>query len=691
MAKILLWGPSLWFKGAYSKNLLGLGIRLLEAGHEVSQFAFGGLRWGIVPYPTVYCPSCGRMEPGNWDDCKCPKCNGKRKLHVIKVYPNGADDYGQTWLDRWVKFLGIEVIIFHYDSWALGSSFKDSDLPIVWYSPVDHSPLPAPTKESLEGSGKVIAMTKFAKKELKFAGIESTYIPHAIDHRVYSPGDRKEARRRLNFPEDCFLLTSVGTNKGPRKNLGNMLMAYKRFLKKCPEAEKDAYLYLHCNVSRGVDNPTGYELPQIWNGLGIAERIKYIHPVYYEAFGFTEEEMADVYRSSDWTILCSLGEGFGLPLAESLACGVPTIYSSFAAAPEVVGPGGIPVPSVDRIPFELSSSFQWMPSTDGLVGAMEMAYEDWKNGGSLRDECGERGRKHVLARYTWPRVMPLWLSVVEQKKPPEKVELKARGKKVPGEVDIILLTYNRLDFLQQAVEGIQKHTKTPVHIVIMDDQSTDNDKTMKWAKDLWVREQNVTYVRRGEKAKGGSEIMNAGFRYCRNDFIVSMNNDIVVTDGWLEESLKCMEDPEVGIVGMKFLWPWDEKIQHAGGTFVKGEVPVHVGAGETKDRHSETREMLWVSGPCVLIRRAALEPGWSEDYENFGGHEDVDLCLRARSKGWKVIYCGASVVYHYEGATVTKLPGFDEMFNKNRMVFSAKWREDPLLKEQSLRSNEKDG
>lgn len=687
MSKVLLWGPALWFKGAYSKNMLGLGIRLIEAGHEVSQFAFGGLKWGIVPYPTVFCPKCGRTEPGEWEDSDCPKCQGPRKRYVIKVYPNGAEDYGQTWLPRWFKFIGTDAIIFHYDSWPLGTSFKDSDLPILWYPPVDHSPVPPPVKESLEGRGKVIAMTKFTQKEFKNADIKSVYIPHAIEPKVYYPRDKKEARRRLSFPEDAFIITSVGTNKGPRKNLGNLLRAYKMFLTKEPRAQKDAFLYLHCNVSRGVDNPMGYELPQIWQGLHIAERIKYVHPVYYEAYGFTEDEMADVYSSSDWSILCSLGEGWGLPLAESLACGTPVIYGNYSAMPEIVGPGGLSVRAVDRMPFELSSSFQWVPSTKEIAARMAEAYRDWKEGGKLRDELGSKGRAHVLALYTWEKTMPLWLDLVKGETKPEAVELKARGERVPGEVDIILITYNRLDLLKQCVEALYSHTTIPFHLVIVDDQSMDEDKTRAWSKKLWEEEKNVTYVRRNVKAVGGSEIMNVGFKYCRNDLIVSMNNDIVVTDSWLEEAVKCMDNPRVGIVGMKFLWPWDNKIQHAGGTFVKGEIPVHIGGGETRKEHSETAERLWVSGPCVLIRRQVLEPGWSEDYDSFGGHEDVDLCLRARSQGWKVLYCGTSVVYHYEGATVTKLPGFDEMFNRNRMMFSSKWRGNPLLKDESLKTS----
>ena len=684
MSKVMLWGVPVYFKGAYGKNALNLALRLIDAGHEVSQFAFGGLRWGIVPYPVRWCKKCGHMESGSLLPKKCPKCQERWRQYEIKVYPNGADDYGQCWLPRWHRFTGSDIIIWHYDVWCLGTTMKDTDLPIVFWSPLDHSPVPPPVKESLEGQKRIIAISRFAEREYKNAGIKSIYVPHAIEPKIYHPGDMMEARRRLSFPEDAFIIASVCTNKGPRKALGSLLRAYKMFLNKEPEAQKDAFLYLHTNVSRGVDNPIGYELPQIWHGLGIAERIKYVHPVYYEAYGFTEEEMADVYRSASWTILCSLGEGWGLPLGESLACGTPVIFGNYSSMPEVVGPGGLPVEAIDRMPFELSSSFQWVPSTEQIASRMAEAYRDWKAGGKLAKELGERGRRHVLRAYTWNRVMPQWLSLVKGEEKPEPVELAARGEKVPGEVDIILLTYNRPDFLEQCAESIYKHTTVPFHLVIVDDQSTDDGKTKAWAEALWRRETNVTYVRRDVKARGGSELMNVGFKRCRSDFIVSMNNDIVVTDGWLEESMRCMSGPAVGIVGMKFLWPWDEKIQHAGGTFVKGDMPVHIGAGESAEEHSDVREALWVSGPCVLIRRQALEPGWSEDYDSFGGHEDVDLCLTARSKGWKVLYCGKSVVYHYEGQTVTKLPGFEEMFNRHRMMFTSKWRGNPLLKDESL-------
>ncbi|MBA7636975.1 hypothetical protein ES703_44607 [subsurface metagenome] len=130
--------------------------------------------------------------------------------------------------------------------------------------------------------------------------------------------------------------------------------------------------------------------------------------------------MCKLYRASDYTVLCSLGEGFGIPLIESMACGTPCIFSNFSATPEVVGPGGLPVDWIESVPFELSSSFQFIPSTKMITQRFIETYQDWKSGGKMRDELGEKGREHVLQNYTLDVVRPKWLKLVEE---PAKVTI----------------------------------------------------------------------------------------------------------------------------------------------------------------------------------------------------------------------------------------------------------------------------
>jgi len=648
--RILIWSVCPWAKTAYAKNALNICTRLIQAGHDVAIFAFTGLRWHTVEYEG------------------------------IKVFPNNYSDQGQVYLPIWCDFYKPDLVIQHFDFWTVGdylSKMKYNLPPVYTYTPIDHDPCPPPVVKSVQGATKVIAMTKFAQEKFADVNIESVYIPHAVNVDIYKPGSKKEARKTIELPEDCFIFLSVATNIGPRKNLGNVLRAFRDFLNIVPEARNDAYLYIHAYIYRDERNKTGYNLPEIWKNLGIASHVRCTHPVFYDAIGYTEEKMADLYRSANWTILCSFGEGFGISIIESLACEVPIIHSNFSCLPEVVGPGGLPVDAIELVPFEVSSSFQSIPSTKQITERMVEAYVDWENNNSkLRDELGKKGRQHVLKNYTYDIVMPKWLELVEVTKEPE--EFLTKLARVDNEIDIMIITHNHLDFLRRCIDSIYKETILPFHLIVVDDISTDG--TEEYLRNLREEKGNISYIKLNMKARGGAQIMNIGLKYSQSNLIVSMNNDIIVTKGWLEEAVKCIRsDSEIGIVGMKFLYE-DGRIQHAGGTFIKNGIPYHLGVGEPRKAHSEIKEVHWVSGPCVLIRRECLNTGWDEIYDSFGGHEDIDLCLRARNRDWKVVYCGKSEVYHLEGATILQMPSFPQMFQRSRKIFMSKWGRSPYIR-----------
>ena len=388
VARMLIWSSPPWSHSAFGKNSLNLASRLRESKHEVAIFAFTGLRFGTIEYKG------------------------------ITVFPNNAPDHGETYLPIWCDYYKPDVVIQHFDLWSITenylSNMKDKLPPIYCYPPIDHDPLPPPLARALQGATKVIAMTKFAQNKLNEVDIKSVYIPHAVDTDIYFPGDRTEARKKMNLPEDCFIFLSVATNKGIRKNLGNMLLAYRKFLDAMPEAKKDSILYLHTYIHRDTINPNGYEILDICNYLGITDNVKYTDPEFYRSVGYTEEEMRSLYQAADWSILCSLGEGFCLPLIESLACSTPAIFSNFTALPEVVGPGGLPVEAIESLPLEISNSFQFIPSTQQITKRMIEAHSDWElHNSKLRDELGARGMQHVLDNYDYDVVMPKWLELLK--------------------------------------------------------------------------------------------------------------------------------------------------------------------------------------------------------------------------------------------------------------------------------------
>lgn len=383
MAKVMIWAPAPWYPRSYPKTALAIARGLREAGHDVVWFALTGLGWGEVCYDGM------------------------------RVFPNNTQDYGETWLPVWKTFYKPDIILQHFDAWVIPqASERFADFPIIWMNPVDSTPLPPPIKQSLNQALHIVAVTRFAQECFREAGLETTYIPHGVDTQLYCPGDREEARRRMGLPEGGFILGVVGTNKGPRKNMGNILKAFRDFLDEMPEAREHTLIFFHTYAHRDGHNPQGYDLWTMWNELGVAPWVKYTQPTYYEAIGFTEEEMADLYRSFNFLVSVPLGEGFNLPACESLACGTPVIFSNFSATSEVVGPGGLPVEPAEYVPFELSSSWQAIPSTRQITERMIEAYLDWKDGGEVARQLGERGRQHALDNYSWDVVMPQWLSYI---------------------------------------------------------------------------------------------------------------------------------------------------------------------------------------------------------------------------------------------------------------------------------------
>jgi hypothetical protein len=127
----------------------------------------------------------------------------------------------------------------------------------------------------------------------------------------------------------------------------------------------------------------------------------------------------------------------------------------------------------------------------------------------------------------------------------------------------------------------------------------------------------------------------------------------LVTPGWLNALIEAVEeDDKVAIVGAKLLYQ-DDSIQHAGVVFNKKGKVYHLYRYFHRDHPAvnKMREFQVVTGACLLIRTPLfLQVGLFD--ENFiNGFEDVDLCLRVRQSGYRIVYNPDCVVYHLESMT----------------------------------------
>ncbi len=231
-------------------------------------------------------------------------------------------------------------------------------------------------------------------------------------------------------------------------------------------------------------------------------------------------------------------------------------------------------------------------------------------------------------------------------------------------VSIIIPAFGHEGLTRACVESVLASTAA-AEVIVVDDASPEP---------IALSDLAGTSVLRSERNLGFSGACNHGAHASSGDVLVFLNNDTRVQGDWLQEMLDQLE-PDVGVVGARLLYE-DGTAQHAGMVFSEADgAPRHVYRGFPGDHPAVTRcrDMQAVTGACLMVRRGDFLPdGFDEAFEN--GFEDVDLCLRARSAGRRVAYCGTTAVTHLESVSVRDDKAADEeRHDRNRSRFTERW------------------
>jgi glycosyltransferase involved in cell wall biosynthesis len=132
--------------------------------------------------------------------------------------------------------------------------------------------------------------------------------------------------------------------------------------------------------------------------------------------GLTREGLVVLLNAADVYVSTTGGEGFGLTLAESLACEVPVVVTDWAAEAEVAGPGAILVPPLhdsygEPVTYHSKYGMDWaVPDPKGFVEPVLSLLEK----PSRRRELGAEGRRHVVRSFSWDRAADQFVTLFEE-------------------------------------------------------------------------------------------------------------------------------------------------------------------------------------------------------------------------------------------------------------------------------------
>jgi len=216
-------------------------------------------------------------------------------------------------------------------------------------------------------------------------------------------------------------------------------------------------------------------------------------------------------------------------------------------------------------------------------------------------------------------------------------------------VSIIMLTYNALDFTRQAVESVLQHTQYPFEIILVDNGSGKD--TVQYLKQVGEEYANVRTIF-NKKNKGFAAGNNQGAKSAFGKYVMFLNNDVLVSDGWLKSLVEALQkDERIGMVGpITNLISGRQMVVDAPYT-AAADFPQF--AAKVRQINSGTltpRRRL--AGFAILMPKALFEQvgGFDEEFGS-GNYEDDDLCLRVRRAGYALMVDESTYIHHYGSQT----------------------------------------
>lgn len=236
---------------------------------------------------------------------------------------------------------------------------------------------------------------------------------------------------------------------------------------------------------------------------------------------------------------------------------------------------------------------------------------------------------------------------------------------------IIIPTYNKRGLLNECIRAIRQHTHSPYEIIVVDDGSTDGTAD-------YCRQAGLIFISKPYNS-GYPITCNMGMLLASGDVIVLLNNDVIVSKGWLDNLYAALyEEEHIGIVGpITNYASGKQQVYHEYDNMEQ----FHRIASQVNQPDPDKRlHVSRIVGLCFVMKREVLEKvGLLDERFSPGHYEDDDYCLRARMNGYEIVICGDVLVHHYGSRSFREQgdQALQRLVQQNYERFVQKWNLDP--------------
>lgn len=244
-------------------------------------------------------------------------------------------------------------------------------------------------------------------------------------------------------------------------------------------------------------------------------------------------------------------------------------------------------------------------------------------------------------------------------------------------VAVVILNWNGEKYLEKFLPSVVVSTYPNLEVIIGDNASSDGSISFLHKNypnlNIIINDQNYGFA-------GGYNRVLTGLDA---DYYVLLNSDVEVTPHWIEPVIALMEsDNGIAAAQPKLLSYADKSVfEYAGAAggfidqfgypFCRGRIFDTIEKDE--GQYNEVLEVFWASGAALFIRKSCWDEMKGLDEDFFAHMEEIDLCWRLKNKGYKIMYCPHSVVYHLGGGTLSAESPFKTYLNfRNNLVMLQK-------------------